>query len=70
MVRVKHLAFMAGESRAKSDYKTGYGHGINNLNPPNPDDLSDDYWRGYGKGQRDAFATQDYYPDSNESKGF
>lgn len=70
MIYLRKTAQRATETQARQDFNTGYSHGINNLNPPTPDDLSPDYWSGYSKGQRDMHATADYYPDSHEGRGF
>lgn len=70
MVHLRAHIEAATQRRARSDYRTGYAHGAADLNPPNPDELSADYWRGYSAGQRDAYATRDYYPDAHEGRGF
>src|SRR5574341_1792764 len=70
MIRIRKLAEQAAETASRRDRKRGYFDGVNNLNPPNPDDLSSAYWQGYSPGQRDAFTMQDYYPDAHEARGF
>lgn len=70
MIRIRAIAERAAESQARADYRAGYSHGINGMNPPNPDDLSEAYWRGYSRGSHDAHACADFYPDSHEAKGF
>ena len=70
MIYLRALASQAAASKARADYRTGYDHAVGGLNPPNPDDLSTDYWMGYSKGAADAHAMLDYYPDAHEGRGF
>jgi hypothetical protein len=54
MVYLRRLIDAATERQARIDYRAGYAHGVAGLNPPTPDDLSTDYWRGYRDGRRIA----------------
>lgn len=54
MIYLRRLIEHATERQARADYLTGYAHGVAGLNPPAPEDLSPDYWRGYREGQRIA----------------
>lgn len=54
MIYLRKAMERATEAAARDDYRRGYAHGVADLSPPNPDDLSPAYWTGYGRGQRDA----------------
>lgn len=54
MVYLKRAFDHSAEVQARRDYRMGYAHGTNNLNPEQPNDYSDAYWRGYRAGQQDG----------------
>ena len=55
MVHIRQQAIAAAKTRAAADYRRGFNMGVEDLNPPQPEDYSSDFWRGYSDGQYARF---------------